>query len=66
MKTFELVVRRESYELHCPDESKELRFPTLLSAFAYAQVSMLEENAEMVVHTGGGVEERLPLYRLTA
>jgi hypothetical protein len=64
MQTFELVVSPESYELRCPDEPKELKFPTLLSAFAYAQVSMTEENAEMVVHAGDGVHERLPLYRM--
>ena len=66
MKIFELVVSPESYELRCPDEPKELKFPTLLSAFAYAQLSMSEDNAEMVVHAGGGMQERLPLYRMTA
>jgi hypothetical protein len=67
MKTFELVVSSpESYELHCPDEPKERIFPTLLSALTHAQLSMSEENAEMVVHTGGGTRERLPLYRMNA
>jgi len=66
MKIFELVVGLESYELRCPDEPKERKFPTLLSAFAHAQLSMSEERAEMVVHAAGGMHERLPLYRLTA
>jgi hypothetical protein len=66
MKIFELVVSPESYELRCPDEPKELKFPTLLSAFAYAQLSMSEEHAEMVVLAAGRMQARLPLYRMTA
>jgi len=66
MEVFELVVRPDSYELHCPDEAEDLRFPTLLSAFTYAQTSMSEENAEMVIHGDNGVDEHVPLYRMTA
>jgi hypothetical protein len=66
METFELIVGQGSYELHCPEGSKELTFPTLLAAFAYAQVSMAEEQAQMVVHAGDGSTESLPLYRMTA
>jgi hypothetical protein len=66
METFELVVGHGSYELHCPEGPKDLTFPTLLSAFAYAQVSMSGAQAEMVVHAGDGSTESLPLYRMTA
>jgi hypothetical protein len=66
MKIFELVVSPGSYELRCPDEIKKLKFPTLLSAFTYAQLAMAEENAEILVHAGAGMHERLPLYRMTA
>jgi hypothetical protein len=66
MKAFELVVSPESYKLRCPGELMERNFPTLLSAVTYAQLSMSEENAEMVVHFGGRKEEYLPLYRMTA
>jgi hypothetical protein len=66
MQVFELVVRPHFCELHCPKKRKDLGFPTLLGAFAYAQLSMGGEAAEMVVHFGEGVVEHVPLYRMMA
>jgi len=65
METFELLVRPHSFELHCPRESEDLQFSTLLAAFTYAQMSMAGENAEMVVKDRLGRNEHVPLYRMT-
>ena len=66
MEVFELVVTPGSYELHQPNNSEGLKFPTLLSAFAFAQRSMSGEQGEMVVHGNGSADWHVPLYRLTA
>jgi len=65
METFELLVRPQSYQLHCPAESEDLQFSTLLAAFTYAQMSMSDESAEMVVKDRFGRNEHVPLYRMT-
>jgi hypothetical protein len=66
MQVFELVVRPKGYELHCPDVSRDMEFPTLLDAFTHAQISMSDEHAEMLVHRGDSrAVEHVPLYRLT-
>jgi len=65
MEVFEISVRPYAYELNCPNNRRTLGFPTLLSAFAFAQLSMSKTDAEMVIHSDGKVDEHVPLYRMT-
>ena len=64
MEIYELVVKVDYYEVRRPGVRRTLRFGTILGAFAYAQLAMTEERGEMLVH-GNGIEEHVPLYRMT-
>jgi hypothetical protein len=67
MENFELLVRPHGFELHGPNPSDENRFPTLLNAFAHAQLIMSGERGEMLIRHDGDrfPPEHVPLYRLT-